>query len=91
MTDDHLTDIDPIIVEKISEQADVFIDIDTRVNEVIGWGEDELKSKEKDLKASGGTLQDFKNAAMAIETAVADKLRQLETEVKARYPKDSNG
>ena len=44
MTDD-LKDIDPEIVEAVLANADAFIDADKRVDEIIAWGESELKSR----------------------------------------------
>jgi hypothetical protein len=85
MTDD-LKDIDPEIVEAVLTNADAFIDADKRVDEIITWGEGELKCREEQLKTSGGTLQDFKKAAAEIETQVAQKLKDLEAETQNRYP-----
>ena len=51
MTDD-LKDIDQKIVEAVIANADMFIDADKRVDEILAWGEGELKSREEQLKAS---------------------------------------
>lgn len=85
MTDD-LKDIDPAIVEAILANADAFIDADKRVDEIVSWGEKELKAQEQQLKVSGGTLQDFKKASAEVEATVAEKLRNLEKEIRAKYP-----
>ena len=84
MTDD-LKDIDPIIVEKILANADAFIEVDTRVDDIVAWGEQELKSREEKIKAANGTLEEFKNTAAVVSAAVTQKLQDLEKEVQARY------
>ena len=89
MTDD-LKDIDQKIVEAVIANADMFIDADKRVDEILAWGEGELKSREEQLKASGGTLQDFKKAAAEIESQVAQKLAELESEIRSRYPESTS-
>jgi hypothetical protein len=89
MTDD-LKDIDPEIVEAVLANADAFIDADKRVDDIISWGENELKTREQNLEASGGTLQDFKKAATEIESQVAEKLKDLESEIQNRYPEPTS-
>lgn len=89
MTDD-LKDIEPEIVAKVLEHADDFVDIDTSIDEIIAWGEKELERREEELRSSGGTLQDFKNAASEIEIQVAQKLQQFETQMRDTYkPRNS--
>lgn len=89
MTDD-LKDIDPEIVQAVLANAGAFIDTDIRADAITSWGESELKSREEQLKASGGTLQDFKKAAAETEAQVAQKLRDLERDVRARYPEQAS-
>ena len=86
MTDD-LSDIDPEVVQAVLANADAFIDADIRVDAITAWGERELKEREKQIKETGGTLQDFKNAAAEIEALVAQKLSALEREIRATYEK----
>ncbi|MFA7309372.1 MAG: hypothetical protein WC050_00520 [Candidatus Paceibacterota bacterium] len=88
MTDD-LHNIDPAITEAVLANAAAFIDADTRIDEIISWGKNELKAREEQLKAKDGSLQDFKKAAADIELLVSEKLRHLEAEVRAKYPGDS--
>jgi hypothetical protein len=86
MTDtspDNLSDIDPAIVEGVLAHADSFIDADKRVDEIVAWGETELKMREADIKDSNGTLQQFKEAATEVEQMVAQKLKALQDQVGA--------
>ena len=89
MTDD-LSDIDPTIVEMVLAHADEFIDADKKIDEIVAWGESELKARELQIKESDGTLEDFKAAAREIEQMVKDKLRAFEDELKARYDSKSD-
>lgn len=84
MTDD-LHDIDPAVVDAVLANADAFIKADLRVDQIISWGESELNERERKIKTTGGTVDDFKRAAAEIESAVAKKLAALELEVKNTY------
>ena len=81
MTDD-LHDIDPEIVDAVLANADAFVKTDVRIDQIISWGESELQKREQKIRASGGTVDDFKRAAAEIEEAVASKLAAFEQEVK---------
>lgn len=83
--EDDLSDIDPAIVEAVLAHADEFIDADEHIDEIIAWGESELKAREAKINQSGGTLDDFKAAAREVEKMVKDKLKAFEDELKARY------
>lgn len=85
MTDD-LKDIDPEITEKVLANADAFIAVDEQVDQILDWGEQELKSREDQIRGSGDTLQNFKKAAIEIEQQVAQKLKDLESEIRSRFP-----
>ncbi len=83
--EDDLSDIDPAIVEAVLAHADEFIDADEKIDEIIAWGENELKTREVKINGSGGTLDDFKAAAREVEQMVKDKLAAFEDELKTRY------
>ena len=85
MTDD-LKDIDTELVEAILNNADAFITADASVDEIIMWGESELEALKIRMKESGGTVQDFRDESSRIESAVAEKLRGLETDIRKLYP-----
>lgn len=84
MTDD-LHDIDPAVVDAVLANADAFIKADLRVDQIISWGESEMKERERKIKTTGGTMDDFKRAAAEIESVVARKLSALEVEIKNTY------
>jgi hypothetical protein len=73
-----LKDIDPEVVEQVLANADAFIAADTKVDEIVAWGEEELKKREEEILARGGTVDDFKKAAADIEEVVKQKLHALE-------------
>ena len=84
MTDD-LKDIDPELIEAILNNADAFIAVDTSVDEIILWGEGELDALKVRIKETGGTAQNFNDEAVRIETGIAERLRQLEADVRKRH------
>lgn len=71
--------------EKILAHADEFIAIDSEVNDIVSWGEQELKSRESVIRSSGGSLADFKKVAAEVEQAIKSKLQILEEETRERY------
>lgn len=81
---DNLADIDPLITEAVLAHADVFIEADKRVDDIVAWGEAQLKTREDEIRNSNGSLTEFKNAAKDVEQMVAEKLRALENEVRER-------
>jgi hypothetical protein len=81
-----LSDIDPEIIEAVSSHADAFIDADNSIDEIIAWGETELKAREAKILESVGTLDDFKAAAREVEHMVKDKLAAFEEDLKKQYP-----
>ena len=82
---DELNDIDPLVVEAVLANADAFIDLDAQVDDIIAWGENELKTKQLALAGSETAIEEFKIFAAEIEQQVADKLSRLENDVKEQY------
>jgi hypothetical protein len=86
ITIDTDSDIDPQIAEVIFAHSDDFIDADNTVDEIIDWGMRELKVREAKIQTSGGSLEDFKDAAREVEQLVKSKLAEFEEDLKKRYP-----
>lgn len=84
-TSTDLRDLDPDVVDGIIANADVFIAVDEYVDKIIAWGEGELKFRENEIMTSGGTVEDFKKAAVEIEVQVAEQLKKLEQSVQKKY------
>ena len=82
---DELKDIDPEIVQAVLNHADDFVAVDTRVEEIITWGEQELKKREQSLMASGDGVIAFKESAAEIGKLVDEKLQSLKEEVQSKF------
>lgn len=82
---DDLSDLDPVEVEKIVEHADEFIALDAAIEEIMQWGDYELALLERKIQTSDGTPLELKEALAGIEAQVAQKLRELEDDVRKKY------
>ena len=80
-----LQDIDPIIVEKVLQHAEKFIEVDARINTIVQWGIGELENKEREILEKGEDVEMFVIAAQDIERVVKVRLAELTQEMSSMY------